>query len=153
MAEKAPQVSFYAVKVTGGQEITTALMIEERIKLNNLKDIKSIIIPPQIKGYVVIEATGLHAVKLITSGLRHVRGIVHGLVPIDDVKKYVAVEVQLPTFKPGDVVEIIAGPFRGMQAQVVRVEEGKKEVTLYILESSFPLQVTIPIDQVREVKR
>jgi len=33
------------------------------------------------------------------------------------------------------------------------VEPGKREVTLYILESSFPLQVTVPIEQVREVKR
>ncbi len=152
MSEKVVS-NFYAVKVTAGQEIGTALMIEERIRLNNITEVFSLVIPPQIKGYVIVEASGLHVVKTVIQGLRHVKGIVHGLVPVEEVKKYVSREEVLPTFKPGDLVEIVTGPFRGMQAQVVSVDPNKKEVTLYILESSFPLQVTIPIDQVREAKR
>ena len=92
-------------------------------------------------------------VKAVIQGLRHVKKVVPGLVPPEEIKKYVSREEALPTLKVGDLVEIITGPFRGMQAKVVGVEPNKREVTLYILESSFPLQVTVPIEQVREVKR
>jgi len=153
MTEKAPSSNFYAVSVTAGQEIGTALMIEERIRLNNITEVYSLVIPPQLKGYVIIEASGLHVVKAVIQGLRHVKKIVPGLVPLEEIKKYVSREEALPTLKAGDLVEIITGPFRGMQAKVVGVEPSKREVTLYILESSFPLQVTVPIEQVREVKR
>ncbi len=153
MSEKAPPSNFYAVSVTAGQEIGTALMIEERIRLNNITEVYSLVIPPQLKGYVIIEASGLHVVKAVIQGLRHVKKVVPGLVPLEEIKKYVSREEALPTLKVGDLVEIITGPFRGMQAKVVGVEPSKREVTLYILESSFPLQVTVPIEQVREVKR
>jgi LSU ribosomal protein L24A len=153
VSEKAPSSNFYAVSVTAGQEIGTALMIEERIRLNNFTEVYSLVIPPQLKGYVIIEASGLHVVKAVIQGLRHVKKVVPGLVPLEEIKKYVSREEALPTLKVGDLVEIITGPFRGMQAKVVGVEPGKREVTLYILESSFPLQVTVPIEQVREAKR
>lgn len=153
MSEKVPSSNFYAVSVTAGQEIGTALMIEERIRLNNITEVYSLVIPPQLKGYVIIEASGLHVVKAVIQGLRHVKKVVPGLVPLEEIKKYVSREEALPTLKAGDLVEIITGPFRGMQAKVVGVEPSKREVTLYILESSFPLQVTVPIEQVREVKR
>ncbi|MCQ4335208.1 MAG: transcription elongation factor Spt5 [Sulfolobaceae archaeon] len=153
MSEKTPSSNFYAVSVTAGQEIGTALMIEERIRLNNITEVYSLVIPPQLKGYVIIEASGLHVVKAVIQGLRHVKKVVPGLVPLEEIKKYVSREEALPTLKVGDLVEIITGPFRGMQAKVVGVEPSKREVTLYILESSFPLQVTVPIEQVREVKR
>ncbi|MDT7876026.1 MAG: transcription elongation factor Spt5 [Sulfolobaceae archaeon] len=145
--------NYYAVRVTGGQELNVALLIEERVKANNIGEIFSIIVPPNMKGYVILEATGPHVVKLVTSGIRHVRGVAHGLVPKEDIMKFVSKTVITPSIKVGDLVEVISGPFRGMQAQVTRIDNAKNEVVLNILESSFPLQVTVPIDQVKPAKR
>jgi transcriptional antiterminator NusG len=145
--------NYYAVKVTGGQEINVALLIEERIKTNNITDVYSIVVPPNLKGYVIIEATGSHIVRTLISGIRHVRGLAHGLVPKDEIIKMISKKGIIIQFKSGDLVEIVSGPFRGMQAQVVRVEENKGEVVLNILESAFPLQVTLPIDQVKPTKK
>jgi hypothetical protein len=36
---------------------------------------------------------------------------------------------------------------------VARVEEAKGEVVLNILESAYPLQVTVPADNVKQVKK
>ncbi|BDC19805.1 transcription elongation factor Spt5 [Acidianus sp. HS-5] len=145
--------NYYAVKVTGGQEISVGLMLEERVKTNSIPEIYSIIVPPGLKGYVIVEASGPHVVKLLISGIRHVRGVAQGLVPKDDIMKMVSKKVTGPTINEGDLVEVVSGPFRGMQAQVVKVTEGKGEVVLNILESAFPLQVTIPVDQVKPVKK
>ncbi|MEM0173607.1 MAG: transcription elongation factor Spt5 [Sulfolobaceae archaeon] len=151
--EKSSIRNYYAVKVTGGQELNVALLIEERVKTNNISEIYSIIIPPNLKGYVVIEATGSHIVRTVISGIRHVRGLSHGLVPKEEIIKMISKKERLVQLKSGDLVEIIAGPFRGMQAQVIRVEENKGEVVLNILESAFPLQVTLPLEQVRPAKK
>lgn len=145
--------NYYAVRVTAGQEINVALMIEERIKTNNVKEIYSIIVPPNVKGYVIVEASGPHVVKLVATGIRHVKGVAHGLVQKEDVVKFVSKTVAIPTVKEGDIVEIVSGPFRGMQAEVKRLDSAKNEVVLNILESSFPLQVTVPLDQVKPVKK
>jgi transcriptional antiterminator NusG len=145
--------NYYAVKVTGGQEVNVALMLEERIRTNNLKDVYSILVLPRLKGYVVIEAGGPHVIKLLITGIRHVRGIAPGLVPKDDIAKLIAKRVAGPSVKEGDLVEVVSGPFRGMQAQVVRYDQAKGEVVLNILESAFPLQVTMPVDQVKPSKR
>lgn len=151
--EKPRFSNYYAVRVTGGQEINVALMIEERIKTNNIKEVYSIIVPPSVKGYVILEASGPHVVKLIATGIRHVRGYAQGLVQREDIVKFVSRTTVAPAYKPGDMVEVTAGPFRGMQAQVVRIDSAKNEVVLNILESSFPLQVTVPLDQVKPAKK
>ena len=151
--EKSHTKNYYIVKVTGGQEINVALMLEERIKSNNIRGVYSLIVPPNLKGYVIIESEGLHIVKLLIGGIRNVKGLAHGLLPREEIIKIVSKKSVAPSVKPGDVVEIIAGPFRGTQAHVVRVEEGKGEVVLNILESAFPLQVTVPIDQIKVAKR
>ena len=52
----------------------------------------------------------------------------------------------------GGIVEIIAGPFKGMQAKVVRVDASKEEVTVEILEAAFTLPITVHADYVRELK-
>ncbi|QKQ99272.1 transcription elongation factor Spt5 [Metallosphaera tengchongensis] len=145
--------NFYAVKVTGGQEVSVAIMLEERIKTNNIEDVYSIVVLPSLKGYVIIESTGPHIVKFITSGIRHVRGVAPGLVPKDDIVKFVSRKPTGPAIKIGDMVEVISGPFRGMQAQVMEYKAERGEVVLNILESAFPLQVTIPVDQVKPIKK
>ncbi|MEM0362362.1 MAG: transcription elongation factor Spt5 [Sulfolobaceae archaeon] len=151
--EKSHTKNYYIVKVTGGQEINVALMLEERIKTNNIRGVYSLIVPPNLKGYVIIESEGLHIVKPLIGGIRDVKGLAHGLLPREEIIKIVSKKSVVPSVKPGDLVEIVAGPFRGTQAQVVRVEEGKGEVVLNILESAFPLQVTVPIDQIKVAKR
>jgi transcriptional antiterminator NusG len=52
----------------------------------------------------------------------------------------------------GILVEVIAGPFKGMQARVVRVDVTKEEVTIEILEAAFTLPITVHADYVRELK-
>ncbi|MEM4079899.1 MAG: transcription elongation factor Spt5 [Metallosphaera sp.] len=145
--------NFYAIKVTGGQEMSVAIMLEERIKTNGINEVFSIIVPPALKGYLIVESSGPHVVKLIISGIRHVRGIAPGRVPKTDIMNMVSKKPTGPAIKTGDMVEVVSGPFRGMQAQVMGYNAERGEVVLNILESAFPLQVTIPVDQVRTVKK
>ncbi len=146
------ETRFYAIRTTAGQEINVALLIENRVKAAKL-DIRSIIVPPGIRGYVILEAPGLHIVYEAIRDIKHVKGQAPGMVSFDDVERALVPKPVIEGLTPGDTVEIIAGPFRGMKAIVVRVELAKNEVVLNILESSFPLQITVPGDYVKLVKK
>jgi len=49
----------------------------------------------------------------------------------------------------GDIVELIAGPFKGEKAQVNRIDEGKDQVTVELYEATVPIPVTVRGDQIR----
>jgi transcriptional antiterminator NusG len=52
-----------------------------------------------------------------------------------------------------DVVEIVSGPFKGMQAKITRIDKTKNEVTLELLEATFTLPITVHADYVKIVKK
>ncbi len=150
MAEKKSM--FFAVRTTAGQEVNVALLMEARAKAQKL-DVRSIIVPPGVKGYVIVEAPGLHVLYNLVRDLKHVKGHAHGRLSEDDVAKMVSPKAVLEWVKEGDIVEIVAGPFRGMKAKVVRVDVAKNEAVLNILEAAFQLQITVPGDYIRPARR
>lgn len=50
-------------------------------------------------------------------------------------------------------MELIAGPFKGERAKVIRVDESKEEVVLELIEAAVPIPVTVKADQVRIVQK
>lgn len=153
MEQRSPSVQprLYAVRTVAGRELDVALIIEQRVKDENIP-IFSVIVPSQIRGYVIVETpAAFHAANAI-QGIRYAKGVVPGILRYEDVERLLRPEAVVETLKPGDVVEIISGPFRGMKAQVVRVQPGKNEVVLNVLEVEYPLQITVPGDSVRPAR-
>lgn len=150
--EKRPSV-YYAVRTTAGREIDVALIMENRARrMKDRLDVRSIIVPPEIKGYVIVEAPGIHVVYPLVREIKYVKGRAPGIIRADEVEKLVKPKPIIELVKEGDLVEVIAGPFRGMKARVVSVDRGKNEVVLNILEAEFPLPITVPADFVKPVK-
>ena len=147
-----PKTSYYAIRTVAGQEINVALLIENRVRNFNI-DVKSIVVPPRVKGYVILEAPGLHVVYNVVREMKHVKGQAPGKIDDRDVKEILVPKPVILGLNEGDTVEIIGGPFKGMRAKVLRVEVGRNEVVLNILESDYPLQITVPGDYVRLVRK
>jgi transcriptional antiterminator NusG len=145
------RTSLYVVKVTRGQERNIALMLSDRARVEKLP-VAAILAPSELKGYLIVEADAPHTVEELIRGMKHVRQRVQGTLSISDVERYLesrrAAGVEL-----GAVVEVVAGPFKGMQAKVMRVDEAKGEVTVELLEASYALPITLNLDYVREVKK
>jgi transcriptional antiterminator NusG len=53
----------------------------------------------------------------------------------------------------GDIVELIAGPFKGEKARVQQIDESKEEITVELFESVVPIPVTVRGDSVRVLKK
>ncbi|MEL9997727.1 MAG: transcription elongation factor Spt5 [Sulfolobales archaeon] len=143
---------FFIVRTTARQELNAALLIEARTK--NVSDgLYSIVIPPDIKGYIILEVKGLHLIYNLIKDIKHVKGRATGSISIEELEKLIITKPVITELKPGDLVEIISGPFKGLKATVVSVNLQRNEVTLNMLESSYKLEATVPGDYVRPVKK
>jgi len=143
---------FFILRTTARQELNAALLIEARTK--NVSDgLYSIVIPPDIKGYIILEVKGLHLIYNLIKDIKHVKGRATGSISIEELEKLIITKPVITELKPGDLVEIISGPFKGLKATVVSVNLQRNEVTLNMLESSYKLEATVPGDYVRPVKK
>jgi transcriptional antiterminator NusG len=145
------RTSLYAVKVTNGQENNVAQMLADKAKVENMP-IQAILAPNELRGYIIIEAERPHVVDELIRGMRHTRQRVQGVISPEEVDHYIEIKPVVEGLEEGTLVEVIAGPFKGMQARVVRVDTSKEEVTIEILEAAFTLPITVHADYVRELK-
>ena len=61
--------------------------------------------------------------------------------------------VDTVSIEEGDIVEIIAEPFKKEKAKVLRIDKQKEEVVVSLLGAVVPLPVTIKMDNVRVIRR
>ncbi len=144
-------MSFFAVRTTGGREDLVAEFIAEEAKRRKAK-IYSILVPPGLKGYIFVEADNIYEVQRAAYGIPHFRGVLPKEIPFEEIEKYLTVEKKIEVHR-GDIVEIIAGPFKGYKGRVIRVDEQKEEVTVELMESMIPIPVTVKIDDIKVVKK
>lgn len=148
----AQGLKFFAIRTTAGQEVNVLLMMEVRARTAGLP-IYSLVAMPSLRGYVVVEAPGLHVVYEAIRGLKHVKGKASGTLRWEDLETLLKPKPLIDLLKGGEEVEIVGGPFRGMKAKVVAVDKVKNEVSLLILEASYPLTITVSADYVRLAKK
>jgi len=152
LTEEKGSTAIFAVRTTGGQEKNVANLIAAKVEMAKLP-IKAILVPEMLKGYVFVEAEGPHFVEEAISGIKHVRSVVPGIVNFSEVERYIVVKSVIEELGIDDVVEIISGPFKGMRAKITRIDKTKGEVTLELLEATFPLPITVHADYVKLVEK
>lgn len=150
--EKRFSTAVFAVRTTAGQEKNVANLIEARVKMDELQ-IKAVLVPEMLKGYVFIEADGPHSVEKAISGVKHVRSRVPGIVTFPEVERYIVIKPVIEELDDNDLVEVVGGPFKGMRAKITRVDRTKEEVTLELLEATFTLPITVHADYVKLVEK
>ncbi|MGQ9759733.1 MAG: transcription elongation factor Spt5 [Candidatus Methanomethylicaceae archaeon] len=142
----------FAIRTTAGQERNVSLLIERRCLAKGIP-VKAIVSPPDVSGYVFLEASGPNIINLAIEEIKHVKGWVAGKVDFEDIMKFIMPKPIVEVIEVDDKVEIISGPFKGMQAKVTRVDKSKAEVTLELLEAPYTLPITIHAEQVKVVSR
>ena len=142
----------FAVRTTAGQEKNVANLIEAKVKMYELQ-VKSVLVPELLKGYIFIEADGPHSVEKSIAGVKHVRSRVPGVVTFPEVERYIVVKPVIEELDADDLVEVVGGPFKGMRAKITRVDKAKEDVTLELLEATFTLPITVHADYVKLVEK
>ncbi|MFN4133034.1 MAG: transcription elongation factor Spt5 [Candidatus Hadarchaeales archaeon] len=153
MEEETMKIQIYAMRTTVGQEKATADMIAARAKNFSLP-VHAIFVPSDIRGYIFVEAHGgKPTLERVKSGVKHVRGIVGKEVDISEIEQFFTPKPSVTGMEVGDVIELIAGPFRGERARITRIDEGKEEITVELLESTVPIPVTVRGDSVKVIQK
>jgi len=150
--ENKISTAVFAVRTTAGQEKNVANLIEAKVKINDLQ-VKAVLVPEMLKGYIFIEADGPHSVEKSIAGVKHVRSRVPGVVTFPEVERYIVIKPVIEELDENDLVEVIGGPFKGMRAKITRVDKAKEDVTLELLEATFTLPITVHADYVKLVEK
>ncbi|MFC6904686.1 transcription elongation factor Spt5 [Halalkalicoccus tibetensis] len=138
-------MSIYAVKTTASQERTVADMIMNREE----PEIHAALAPDSLTSYVMVEADDHAIIERVLDEIPHARSIVPGESSITEVEHFLSPKPDVEGIAEGDIVELIAGPFKGEKAQVQRIDEGKDQVTVELYEATVPIPVTVRGDQIR----
>jgi len=144
--------SMLAVKTSIGHEKTVADSIASRAKPKPV-GVFAILSPATIRGYVFVEAMNTDGLRDLVKGVRRTRGIVKGETTFAEIEHFLTPKPIVSGIVEGDIVELIAGPFKGEKARVQQIDENKEEITVELFEAMVPIPVTIRGDHVRVLEK
>lgn len=144
--------SIFIIKVTTNKEEKALEMISEKATKKNL-NVYSAVKPHGLKGYLILEAADRESAEEAVFNLPYVKGIIGKTVTYDEVKNMLEPKVENVNIEVGDIVEMIAEPFKNEKAKVTRVDKGKGEVVVSLLGASVPIPVTVKLDNVKVIRR
>lgn len=139
----------YTIRTTIGRENMVMEEIENSVKLKGF-EIKAMIHPEKLKGYVMIEGKESD-IREVIHDMRHVKGLIGKKVEIDKIKQFLETKDRKIEIHKGDLIEITGGPFKRERGKVTRV--GKTEVTVELLEAAVSIPVTVKKDTIKIIEK
>ena len=71
----------------------------------------------------------------------------------EEIKNMLQPKIEDVKIEIGDIVEMIAEPFKNEKAKVTRIDRQKGEVVVSLLGASVPIPVTVKLDNVKVIRR
>ena len=142
----------FIIKVTTNKEERAAEMVADRI---NKKEINAFSVskPHGLRGYILLEAENRDSAEEAVYNLPYVKGIIGKTITYEEIKNMIEPTASTVTIKLGDIVEMIAEPFKKEKAKVIRIDKQKGEVVASLLGAVVPLPVTVKIDNIKVIRR
>lgn len=135
------------LRTTIGRETNVIRSINDKVKQGKY-DIKAVVHPEELKGYVVIEGKE-RDIRELARNVRHAKGIISEEVDVSDIEKFItSQEIEIEAQRD-DIVEVVGGPFKGEKGKITRVDKSNSEVTLELLEATVPIPVTVGVESIK----
>ena len=139
----------YTIRVTSGQEKITATMLSKKARAEKI-GIYSIVYIENVKGYLFVEAAEENAIVKLIQRVKHVKGFLRKPVELKEIEELVkASKKAVLALEPGDLIEMVSGPFKGERAKVTKIDEAKDEVTVELIEVAVPIPVTVKTKMIK----
>ena len=157
----------YVMKSQIGHERTASERLADRVRRSGAP-IFSILAPPKLRGFIFVETNSPEALRDNLKGLTHARGMVmsrgkgygrskepdtFGTTTLEELKPHLTPPPAVSGIEEGNIVEVIAGPFKGEKARVQRIDQAKEEVTVELFEAMVPIPITVRGDHVRVLEK
>ena len=165
--EPSSNTQIYVMKSQIGHERTACERLADRIR-RSASPIFSILAPPKLRGFIFVETSSPEALRDNLKGLTHARGMVmnrgrgygrskepdtFGTTSLKELKPHLTPPPAVSGIEEGNIVEVIAGPFKGEKARVQRIDQAKEEVTVELFEAMVPIPITVRGDHVRVLEK
>ncbi|NMB66823.1 transcription elongation factor Spt5 [Candidatus Woesearchaeota archaeon] len=142
----------FIIKVTTNKEDKTVDLITERAEKKQL-NVFSVLRPNGLRGYILLESEDRESAEEASYNLPYVKGIIGKTLTYEEIKNMIEPSITTISIKEGDIVELIAEPFKKEKAKVLRIDKQKEEVVVSLLGAVVPLPVTVKLDNVRVIRR
>jgi len=142
----------FIIKVTTNKEEKAVDMISERAEKKNLQ-VFSVSRPHGLRGYIFLESEDRETAEEAVFNLPYIKGIVGKTITYEEIKNMIEPSATTISIKEGDIVEILAEPFKKEKAKVLRIDKQKEEVVVSLLGAVVPLPVTVKIDNIKVIRR
>lgn len=143
----------FIVKTTVSKEKLVAKSMVLISKKDNL-DVRSILVPENLKGYVFVEALNSSIIDSLIQSIPHARSMLNSTIKISDIEHFLKPKSISIGINDGDIIEITSGPFKGEKARVKRLGTGQHdEITVELFDAVVPIPITIKSDTVRVLKK
>lgn len=142
----------FIIKVTTNKEERALEMISDRVQKKNL-NVFSIVRPHGLRGYIILEAADKDSAEEAAFNLPYVKGIIGKTVSYEEIKNMLQPEVEDFNIKIGDIVEMIAEPFKKEKGKVIRIDTKKGEVVVSLLGAAVPIPVNVKMDNIKVIRR
>ncbi|MEM2943961.1 MAG: transcription elongation factor Spt5 [Methanomassiliicoccales archaeon] len=144
--------SILALKTSIGHERNVADSVASKAK-SGKAGIFAILAPSTLRGYVLIEGMNTDLLREAVRGIRRSHGLVEGETDFGEIDHFLTPKPLVSGVMEGDVVELVAGPFKGEKARVKQIDESKEEITVELFEAMVPIPITVRGDHVRVIEK
>ena len=139
----------YTIRVTSGQEKILAEILLKKARAEKL-NVYAIVYIESVKGYIFVEAPDENTVVKLIQKVKHVKGFLKKAITAKEIEDLIkAVKKPALTVEMGDTIEMIAGPFKGEKAKVMKIDEAKDEITVELIEVAVPIPVTVKTKMIK----
>jgi transcriptional antiterminator NusG len=142
----------FILKVATNKEDQALDLIANRVEKNNL-NVFSIARPHGLRGYILLEADLRETAESAAFNLSYVKGLLPKTIQYDEIKNMFEQTAIAMHIEKGDIVEIIAEPFKKEKAKVIRIDKGKEEAVVELLGAMVPIPITVKIDNIKVIRR
>jgi transcription elongation factor Spt5 len=149
--------TLFAVRTTLNQESNILKQIFYRFRiLEEVPDIKAILISPMLPGYIFFEAPQKRDVQVAVQGINHIKGRIVQNIDLSEIKHVLLPRSVSEYLEVGDTVEIISGVFEGARAKVTRMPHdtsSSEEVVVRLIQEETPITIKIHGDYLKLVEK
>lgn len=143
---------YYIVRTNPGKEAKFLETCEAVLARKEDHGIYAIFAPETVRGYIFVEGSSLTKVVDSLRGIPNNKGVIRNPIAFEELSKYFEKEGEQIEVHERDIVEMIAGPFKGDRARVVRIVPGKDEIVIEPLGMAVPIPITLSRDDIRVVE-
>lgn len=143
---------FFAIRSVERYTTKAAEGLAEAVRLHREMygnyPIKSILVPADIPGVIIVEACYKHEVISLLRGIKHTRGLMSGKLSLKEVYDLATPDEDI--LESGSMIEVIEGPFKQSKGRVIK-DDGAM-VTVEILDWDRTNRISLRKSQLRKLE-